>query len=607
MSERKPLYGMTRDLVAVAAGRQAADLVIRNGRWVNVYSSEIIEATTVAVVGSRIAYCGPDHLELIGPNTTVIDAENRFLVPGLLDAHVHIESSMLCVQGFAAAVLPRGTTGAFVDPHEIANVLGLDGVRLMAEEAATTPMQIYMQVPSCVPAAPGLETSGATLGPKEIAEALTWDKVIGLGEVMNYPGVIAGDPALHEEIAETLKAGKTVGGHYASPDLDTPFHAYAAAGPSDCHEGQQSADVAARVRQGMYAMLRQGSSEHNVVTQAKAITEGGIDSRRTLLCTDDRDANTLLRIGQMDDVVRLAIAEGIPPMTAIQMATLNTAEHFGVAGDVGGIAPGRFADILLVSDLEALTIDCVLAAGEVIAEAGALTTSVDSFQYPEFVKNTVNIGRELMAGDFLIPAPASLASARCRVIEIVEHQVLTRSVIEDILVSDGGLAPSKESGIFTLAVVERHSGSGRIGKGLVKGYGMTRPYGLASTVAHDCHNLLVMGSDRELMAVAANHVVKLGGGICLAGANGVLAELPLPIAGLMSEESLEVVAKQANRLHQELEALGCVVDDALMSFFFLALPVIPELRLTDLGLVDVTMFKIVPILMDADDPKNKER
>ncbi|MCK5587028.1 adenine deaminase, partial [Candidatus Bipolaricaulota bacterium] len=368
-----------------------------------------------------------------------------------------------------------------------------------------------------------------------------------------------------------------------------------------------AADVVARVRQGMYAMLRQGSSEHNVVTQAKAITEGGIDSRRTLLCTDDRHPGTLLRVGQIDDVVRLAIAEGIPPITAIQMATLNTAEHFGVADDVGGIAPGRFADILLVSDLKTMSIDCVLAAGEKVAEAGTLLTPVSSFQYPEFAKNTVKISRELIADDFSIPADATQDNTQCRVIEIVANQVLTRSIIEDIPVVDGILAPSSQSGIFTLAVAERHSGSGRIGLGLVKGYGMTHPYGLASTVAHDSHNLVIMGSDQELMAAAANHVVELGGGICLVGANGVLAELPLPIAGLMSEESLEVVAKQEYQLDQALKALGCVVDDALMSFFFLALPVIPELRLTDLGLVDVTTFKIVPILMAADDPKNKER
>ena len=596
MSERKPLYEMTRGLVAVAAGRQAADLVIVNGRWVNVYSGEIIDDTTVAVLGCRIAYCGPDRPDLIGPDTTVIDAKGRYLVPGLLDAHVHIESSMLCVREFAAAVLPRGTTGAFIDPHEIANVLGLDGVRLMAEEAKSTPMKIYVQVPSCVPAAPGLETSGAAFGPKEIAEALTWDNVIGLGEVMNYPGIIAGDPSLHEEIAEALKAGKTIGGHYASPDLGAPFHAYAAAGPSDCHEGHTADDAMARVRQGMYAMLRQGSSEHNVVAQVKAITEGRIDSRHTLLCTDDRHPGTLLNVGQMDDVVRLAIAEGVPPMTAIQMATLNTAEHFGVASDVGGIAPGRFADILIVPELETMAIDCVIAAGAVAAETGIVLAPVRPFSYPESAKNSVNIRTELVADDFLIPAPVTQASARCHVIKIVENQVLTRNIVEDIPVVDGALAPSLASGIVTLAVAERHAGSGRIGVGLVHGYGMTSSYGLASTVAHDSHNLVIMGSDRALMAQAANHVVRLGGGICLVGEHGVLAELPLPIAGLMSEESLETVAKQADRLHQELDLLGCVVDDALMSFFFLALPVIPELRLTDLGLVDVTTFKIVPIL-----------
>lgn len=607
MPKRKLLYEMTRDLVAVAAGRQPADVVIRNGRWVNVYSSEIIDATTVALLGCRIAYCGPDRPELVGPKTKVIDAGNRFLVPGLLDAHVHVESSMLSVRGFAAAVLPRGTTGAFIDPHEIANVLGLEGVRLMAEEAAVTPMHIYVQVPSCVPAAPGMETSGATLGLEEISEALTWDHVIGLGEVMNYPAVIAGDSTLHQEIAEALKAGKTISGHYASPDLGIAFHAYAAAGPSDCHEGHHPEDVQARVRQGMYAMLRQGSSEHNVVAQAKAITEGGINSRRTLLCTDDRHPGTLLNMGQMDDVVRLAISEGIPPMTAIQMATLNTAEHFGVSGDIGGIAPGRFADILIVSDLEEMTIDSVLASGKVVAEAGALSTSVGAFQYPDFAKNTVHVQQALTADDFIIEASATEDRVPCRVIKIVENQVLTQNTLEDIPVVAGGLAPSSESAILTLAVVERHSGSGRIGKGLVKGYGMTQPFALASTVAHDSHNLVVMGSDRALMAAAANQVVALGGGICLLDENGVMAELPLPIAGLMSEEPLAFVAQREHELDQALKSLGCVVDDALMSFFFLALPVIPELRLTDLGLVDVTAFKIVPTLAAGDPSKNKER
>lgn len=604
MRERIPLCKMTRDLVAVAAGRKTADLVIRNGCWVNVYSGELIEATTIAILGCRIAYCGPDRSDFIGPDTMVIEAEGRYLVPGLLDSHVHIESSMLCVREFAAAVLPHGTTGAFIDPHEIANVLGLDGVRLMAEEAKSTPMQIYVQVPSCVPAAPGLETSGATMGPRQVAEALTWDHVIGLGEVMNYPGVAAGDPMLHAEIAEALKAGKTVGGHYASADLGLPFHAYAAAGPSDCHEGHRPEDVVARVRQGMVAMLRQGSSEQNVVAQAKAITEGKIDPRRTVLCTDDRHPMTLLQSGHIDSVVRLAIAQGIAPMTAIQMATLNTAEHFGVAGDVGGIGPGRFADILIVSDLESLKIDCVVAAGDVVAERGVLTVSTPPFDYPESAKNSVKISRRITADDFRIDAPTSTDSVRCRVIEIVANQVLTRCGYDDIPIVDEMLAPEKKSGVSSLAVIDRHSGSGRIAVGLVKGYGLTQPYGLASTVAHDSHNLLVMGSDRDLMAIAANRVVALGGGTCLVGSEGVLAEIPLPIAGLMSEEPIDIVAAQADRMREKLKGLGCSVDDALMSFHFLALPVIPELRLTDLGLVDVNAFMIVPVFEAADNREN---
>ncbi len=605
MPERKPRDEMTRDLVAVAAGRRPADVVIRNGRMVNVYSGEIIPATTVAIVASRIAYCGPERSDLIGPDTRVLDADDRYLVPGLLDAHVHVESSMLCVRQFSAAVLPHGTTGAFIDPHEIANVLGLRGVRLMVEEAAVSPINIFVQVPSCVPAAPSLETSGASLGPEQIAEALKWDRIIGLGEVMNYPGVIAGDSSLLEEIEATLKANKTIGGHYASPDLGVSFHAYAAAGPSDCHEGHQPKDVVARVRQGMVAMLRQGSSEHNVARQAKAITELGVDTRRMVLCTDDRHPDTLLRIGHMDDVVRLVIAEGIPAMTAIQMATLNTAEHFGVSDDIGGIAPGRYADILIVSDLESMNVECVLAAGDVVAKDGLLLQPVRPFAYPEDAKATVRIVRKLIASDFILFADTHQPHARCRVIETVDHQVLTRSTFEDIPVKDGMLTPT--SGVFTLAVAERHRASGRIGLGLVKGYGMNLPFGLASTVAHDSHNLVILGSDRELMAQAANRVVALGGGVCLVGADGVLAEVPLPIAGLMSEQPLSEVARQSERLQQGLHALGCSVDDALMSFFFLALPVIPELRLTDLGLVDVPSFQIVPVVVAADNSMDRKR
>ena len=586
---------MARDLVDVVMNRRAADLVIRNGRWVNVCSGEIIDHTDIAVSGSRTAYCGPDARSMIGESTKVIEAEGRYLVPGLLDAHVHVESSMLTVTQFARAVIPHGTTGAFIDPHEIANVLGLAGVKLMAEEARTTPMQIYVQVPSCVPAAPGLETAGASIGPQDVAEAMAWPGVIGLGEVMNYPGVAAGDEQLHAEIAEAMKAGGIIGGHYASTDLGPTFHAYAAAGPSDCHEGTRAEDVIARVRQGMVAMLRQGSAWHNLPAQLPAITERGIDSRHVVLCTDDRHPGTLLADGHMDDVVRLAIAEGIPPLTAIQMATLNTAEHFGVAKDVGCIAPGRFADILIVSDLERLAIDLVIAAGQIVAERGKQVSDFVSYIYPQEALESVHLARSFAASDFEIPASIEEGTIACRVIEVIENQVLTRAVYAELPVKNGTVRPDSEQDIALLSVIERHHASGRIGLGLVKGFGLRGCCALASTVAHDSHNLLIIGTDTAAMAKAGNHVAQRGGGVCLVKGDQILASIPLPIAGLMSDRPVETVAEQAEALHDALRSCGCSLNNAFMPFSFLALPVIPEVRLTDLGLVDVASQSLVTL------------
>jgi adenine deaminase len=585
MPTRRPLHEMTRDLAAVAAGRRPADLVVRDGRWVNVCSGEIVDGTDVAVLGPRIAYCGPDAGPTIGPDTTVVEADGRFLVPGLLDAHMHVESTMLSVRRFAAAVLPRGTTGAFIDPHEIANVLGLAGVRLMVDEARATPMRIYVQVPSCVPSAPGLETSGAEFGPDEVAEAMGWDGVIGLGEVMNYPGVAAGDERLHGEIAATLKAG-----------------GYAAGGPSDCHEGTRAEDVVARVRQGMYAMIRESSAWRDLAAQIEAVTTGGIDPRRVLLCTDDRHAGTLLREGHMDDVVRSAIREGLPPMTAIRMATLNTAEHFGVAIDVGCIAPGRYADLLLVGELERFDVTHVIAEGETVARDGKLVVEMRPFEVPDRARRSVRIDRRLDRSDFVVRAPEAAKTVRCRVIEIVENQAPTRAVTAELPVVDGSVTPARESGIAHLAVIERHRGSGRIGRGFVRGFGLEGRCALASTVAHDSHNLLVLGSDPDAMAAAAHRVVGIGGGIALVRDGGVIAEIALPIAGLMSEEPIGEVAARAEALHRGLRACGCTTGDAFMTFSLLALPVIPRLRLTDRGLVDVDAFAIVPLFVDGDNP-----
>src|SRR5512136_92852 len=328
---------LTRTLIDVAMGRQPADLVLRKGTWVCVQSGEFVPETDVAIKDGRIAYVGPDAAHAIGKETQVIDANGRYLVPGLLDGHMHIESGMLTVTEFVRAVIPHGTTGMFVDPHEIANIFGLDGVRLMVDEARLQPIHVWVQMPSCVPSAPGLETPGASLGPKEVTEAMTWKGIIGLGEMMNFPGVFMSDKKMLDEMSATHAAGKTIGGHYPSLDLGLPFHAYAAGGAEDDHEGTRPEDALARLRQGMKVMLRYGSAWQDVAAQVSAITEKGLDPRHFILCTDDSHAGTLVTDGHMDRVLRHAISLGLPPMTAIQMATLNPAEHFGVSRQVGQI------------------------------------------------------------------------------------------------------------------------------------------------------------------------------------------------------------------------------------------------------------------------------
>ena len=374
----RPWNEVAPRLIDVATGRTEADLVIRGGKWINVYSGEIIPDTDIAVSAGRIAYVGPDAGHTVGDKTEIIEAAGRYLMPGLCDGHMHVESGMVTVTEFARAVIPHGTTTMFVDPHEIGNVLGLDGVRLMHDEAMTQPINIFVQMPSCVPSAPGLETAGAVLGIDDVAEAMSWPNIIGLGEMMNFPGVVAGDAKMLGEIAVTQAAGKTVGGHYASPDLGPPFHAYAVGGPADDHEGTRTEDAIARVRQGMRAMLRLGSAWYDVAEQVKAVTEHGLDPRNFILCTDDSHSGTLINDGHMNRVVRHAIAQGLAPVTAIQMATLNTAQHFGMERELGSIAPGRRADIVLTSDLPTLPIEMVFAGGKVLAEKGKLTASASN-------------------------------------------------------------------------------------------------------------------------------------------------------------------------------------------------------------------------------------
>lgn len=584
-------------------GRTPVDLLIHHGQWVCVQSGEIIPETTIAVKGSRIAFVGPDALAQatlrLTPKTQVIDAAGRYLVPGLLDAHMHVESGMVTVTEFVRAVAPRGTTGLFIDPHEIANVFGLKGVRLMVDEAARQPINVWVQVPSCVPSAPGLETPGASLGPDEVREALTWPGIIGLGEMMNFPGVFQSDPKMHAEMAETMKAGKVVGGHYASPDTGAPFHGYAAGGPEDDHEGTRLEDAVARVRQGMKAMLRLGSAWYDVAAQVKAITQLGLDPRRFILCTDDSHSGTLINDGHMDRVLRHAIAQGVAPLTAVQMMTLNTAEHFGVSRDVGLIAPGRYADIVLTTDLADFYAEMVIAAGEVIAENGEWKLAIERFEYPAWAKNSVHLKRELTSADFRVPLAnphPPLSTQRANVIGVIENQAPTRHLVLELPVNDAAVHGDLAQDVCKVALVERHAGTGEVRVGFVHGFGFNLPCAIASTVAHDSHHMLVVGTDDAHMALAANELARRGGGMLAAREGAVRAVVELPIAGLMSDERAEVVARKAEALLAEYRACGCSLNNANMQLSLLALAVIPELRLSDRGLVDVMNFRLIDVL-----------
>ena len=586
----------TQTLVDVAMGREVADLVIQNGQWVCVQSGEIIPESDIAIKGDRIAYVGPDASHCIGEHTKVVEAFGRYLVPGLLDGHMHVESGMVTVTEFVRAVAPNGTTGMFVDPHEIANVFGLDGVRLMVEEAAVQPIHVWVQVPSCVPSAPGLETPGASIGPQEVTQAMAWDGIIGLGEMMNFPGVFLSDEKMHAEMAATVAADKTIGGHYASPDLGFPFHGYVAGGAQDDHEGTRLEDAVARIRQGMKAMLRYGSGWKDVASQVIAVTELGLDSRNFILCTDDIHVETLVAEGHMDRVIRHAISEGVEPLTAIQMATLNTAEHFGLSRDLGQIAPGRFADVLLVRDLENFQADMVIAKGNIIAEHNALVVEQPPYAYPEWVTHSIHLGKTLEASDFKISVDGDATEVTANIIGVIENQAPTRKIQKQMAVDNGEVWADLERDILKIALVERHKATGNVTVALVNGFGLTQKCAIGTTVAHDCHHMIVVGTDENQMALAANKLGEAGGGQIVLLDSEVVGQVELPIAGLMSNEPASIVAEKAASVLKGFQACGCQLNNPNMQLSLLALVVIPELRISDLGLVDSSKFEQIALL-----------
>ena len=564
-------------------GREPADLLITGGRLVNVHTREVLDGVDVAVKHGRVAMFG-DAAHTRGPDTEVIDAEGAYLAPGLVDTHLHVESVMVTVTRFAEAVVPHGTTTVFIDNHEMANVFGLEGMRWFLDEGRELPLKVFLAVPSCVPALPGFEDGGAVLGPDEIREALAWPSVAGLGEMMNMPGVLAGDEAMHAEIAATLEAGKPVTGHWSLVGWnDHRLQAYAAAGVDSCHETTTREDALAKLRAGLWVQFRQGSTFRDVEALAPILTEDGVDSRHCLLVTDDLHPETIVTDGHMDRVVRTAIEAGIDPLVAIQMATVNAAEYFGMRHDLGSIAPGRLADILFVEDLRDLRPHRVLADGREVGE-------LPRFDYPPRAFHSVRLARPLTEADLRIEA--SGARARVRAIGIASQTATTEHLVIEAPVVDGAVPASVELDLAKAACVERHGGPGTIGLGFVRGLGLERG-AVASTVGHDSHNLLVIGVSDADMLFAARRLAEVGGGMIAVAGGEVLGLVELPIAGLVADRPVAEVAEQCRGLAAAYRELGSPVEDPYMIVAFLSLGVIPALRLTNRGLVDGLRFELV--------------
>ncbi|MBR5137269.1 MAG: adenine deaminase [Clostridia bacterium] len=590
---KKPLWECSMALAKVATGAEKADLVIKNARLINVCTHEIIDNTSVAIVEGRIALVG-DAEHCIGPNTQVIDAENKYLAPAFMDGHIHIESSMLSVGEYAKAVVSHGTSGVFIDPHEICNVLGLDGVRYMMEDAKRTPLKTMLTTPSCVPAVSGFEDTGAKIDPEDVALTMEWDNCVGLGEMMNFPGILYANPHTHAIVGETLKAGKIPTGHYSLPENGSGLNAYIASGLRCCHESTRAEDALAKMRLGMYAMFREGSAWHDLQEVAKAITERKVDSRYACLISDDTHPHTLIQHGHLDYIVKRAIEEGVDPVTAIQMVTINVAQCFQLDHDMGSVAPSKCADLVLIDDLNACHVTEVFIDGELVAKDGKITKEFAPYTYPQKAVNSVHLDK-VTADAFKISYNGD--SAKVHAIEIIPARVGTYDRIVNLPVCDGNICADPDQDVLKAAVFERHTRTGTVGKGFVKGFGIKRG-ALAQTVAHDAHNLLVVGSNDEDMALAANTLIECGGGLVAVLDGKVLCVVELPIAGLMSDKPIDEMSVKIEKMEKTWEEMGSTLPSPFMTMALIPLACLPETRLTNRGLVDCRTFEFIDLIVE---------
>ncbi len=566
-----------KELIEVASDQRMADLSLDNCRIVNVFSNEIIEGS-IAIYQDRIAGVGPRY-----KSVKRINMNGKYVAPGFIEGHFHVESSMVTIPELARVIVPRGTTSIVADPHEIANVLGYDGIRYMLESSKYNPLNVFITLPSCVPAT-NLETSGSTMKAFDIFPFFREKWVVGLGEVMNYPGVLGGDEDLMEKIAITEE--KRVEGH--APGMSGKNLAgYISAGISSDHESTTLKEAREKLRLGMYVMIREGSAARNLKDLLPLVNAS--NKNRFMLVTDDHNPGDILATGHTDGVVRKAIKLGLDPITAIQLVTLNPAEYFGLK-DLGAIAPGLVADLVVFDNFKKMNITEVFKKGVLVGKNGQAIYE-DIPRPKPIIRSTVNI-KWLNGDEFHIPAK----KGKVRVIEIIPDQIITKHRLFDPKINGREVVSDTKRDILKLFVLERHTASGRIGKGLVKGFGIKRG-AVATSIAHDSHNIIVAGVDDGDIFKAVTHINKIGGGIAAVADGQVLADVKLPIAGLMSDRPLQEVADDVEKLIDVIHVLGSKLKEPMMTLSFLALPVIPELKLTDYGLIDVKQFKPVGLFV----------
>ena len=565
-----------KEKIRIASGEGKADLLIKNGRVVDVFSGEI-EKKDVAILGDTIVGFG-DY-----PARKILDVKGDFLCPGFIDGHVHIESSMVTIPEFARAVLPNGTTSVVIDPHEIANVLGQEGVRFMAKSATGAPLNVFIMIPSCVPATP-METSGAVLKANDLKPLLKEPWATGLAEMMNFPGVIFRDPEVLKKIE--MAKGKRIDGH--APSLSGKgLSAYLTAGIRSDHECTTLKEAKEKLKNGMWIMIREGTTARNLKDLLPLVTPK--NSRRLLFVTDDRHPKELLEEGHINSMVKQAIHWGLDPILAIQMATLNAAEYFRL-DDLGAIAPGYRADIVTFDHLSRFQIKKVFKDGVLVAEDGKiLLPSMARTTLSSPLRRKLRI-KAMKREDLLLRSDQPLA----KVIQLIPGQIVTKKVMKKVVLKDGVAYPNLKEDVIKIIVVERHRATGNMGIGFVQGFGLKKG-AIGSTVAHDSHNLVIVGTNDLDILKTIEVIQSMGGGLAAVSDGKALASLPLPIAGLMAEVSVAEVNKRLENLLRAARSLGCRIPDPFMVLSFLSLPVIPELKITDKGLVDVNQFKIVPL------------